>query len=130
MFPYSLFYVFYEQYLTIWSDAGRALGICLAAVFAVVTLLTGVNLFSAAVTLVVVLLTLVNIAGAMYILGISLNAISLVNLVMAVGISIEFCSHLVAAFCDCGDDGGGATDDRENGGKSKRRANLVRYLPV
>lgn len=30
--------------------------------------------------------------------SISLNAISLVNLVMAVGISVEFCSHMVHTF--------------------------------
>merc|ERR1712227_167665 len=29
---------------------------------------------------------------------ITLNAVSLVNLVMAVGISVEFCSHLIRAF--------------------------------
>ncbi len=98
MFPYSFFYVFYEQYLTIWVDAGTALGCALAAVFVVVVVFTGADLFSAAVMLLIVLLTLVNISGSMYWLGISLNAISLVNLVMSVGISIEFSAHLVAAF--------------------------------
>lgn len=34
----------------------------------------------------------------MYFWNISLNAVSLVNLVMAVGISVEFCSHLVHSF--------------------------------
>lgn len=34
----------------------------------------------------------------MYYWDISLNAVSLVNLVMAVGISVEFCSHLVHSF--------------------------------
>lgn len=34
----------------------------------------------------------------MYYWNISLNAVSLVNLVMAVGISVEFCSHMVHCF--------------------------------
>lgn len=34
----------------------------------------------------------------MYMWNISLNAVSLVNLVMAVGIAVEFCSHLVHCF--------------------------------
>lgn len=34
----------------------------------------------------------------MYYWNISLNAVSLVNLVMAVGISVEFCSHMVHSF--------------------------------
>jgi Niemann-Pick C1 protein len=33
--------------------------------------------------------------------GISLNAISLVNLVMTIGISVEFCSHLTEAYSVC-----------------------------
>ncbi|CAH1247347.1 NPC1 [Branchiostoma lanceolatum] len=36
--------------------------------------------------------------GVMYLWGISLNAVSLVNLTMAMGISVEFCSHVVRAF--------------------------------
>merc|ERR1712173_550108 len=36
--------------------------------------------------------------GLMYWWDITLNAVSLVNLVMAVGISVEFCSHLIRAF--------------------------------
>merc|ERR1719427_2286954 len=40
----------------------------------------------------------VNLMGWMYLWGISFNAVSLVNLVMSVGISVEFCSHVVRAF--------------------------------
>ena len=34
----------------------------------------------------------------MYLLNIELNAVSLVNLVMAVGISVEFCAHTAREF--------------------------------
>lgn len=40
----------------------------------------------------------VNLIGMMYWWSISLNAISLVNLVMASGISVEFCSHIIRDF--------------------------------
>lgn len=36
--------------------------------------------------------------GVMAILNIQLNAVSVVNLVMAVGISVEFCVHMTHAF--------------------------------
>merc|ERR1712014_57316 len=39
-----------------------------------------------------------NLGGLMYWWQITLNAVSLVNLVMAVGISVEFCSHMTRAF--------------------------------
>ena len=35
----------------------------------------------------------------MYLWDIELNAVSLVNLVMAVGISVEFVAHIMRAFC-------------------------------
>jgi Niemann-Pick C1 protein len=37
----------------------------------------------------------------MYWWNIQLNAVSLVNLVMAVGISVEFCSHITRSFAVC-----------------------------
>jgi len=123
VFPYSIFYVFYEQYLTVWEDAGIALGVCLLAVFGVVLILTGVNLFAAGVTFLVVLLTAINITGSMVYLGISLNAISIVNLVMTIGISVEFCSHLVAAFVDSGSsqEGDRNKEDKETPSSSMSR---------
>lgn len=41
IFPYSIFYVFYEQYLTIWVDALVGLGLSLGAVFLVTFIITG-----------------------------------------------------------------------------------------
>lgn len=40
-FPYSIFYVFYEQYLTIWYDTLFSLSLSLLAIFVVTFLLTG-----------------------------------------------------------------------------------------
>lgn len=47
VFPYSIFYVYYEQYLTIWVDALVGLGSSLVAVFVVTFIITGesLNLF-------------------------------------------------------------------------------------
>ena len=39
--------------------------------------------------------------GLMYHWNINLNALSLLNLVMASGISVEFCSHIIRAFALC-----------------------------
>lgn len=98
VFPYSIFYVFFEQYLSIWSDALSSLGYSLLVVFIATFILTGFNLFSSCVIILIVLMILVNMAGLMYIWSISLNAVSLVNLVMAVGIAVEFCGHIVYNF--------------------------------
>ena len=41
------------------------------------------------------------VGGLMYHWNINLNALSLLNLVMASGISVEFCSHIIRAFALC-----------------------------
>lgn len=98
VFPYSVFYVFYEQYLTTWSDTLFSLGVSLAAIFGVTFILMGLDIFSSIVVIITITMIVVNIGGLMYWWHITLNAVSLVNLVMAVGISVEFCSHLVHSF--------------------------------
>lgn len=98
VFPYSVFYVFYEQYLTIWPDTLKSIGISLVAIFVVTFLLMGFDIFSSVVVLITITMIVVNLGGLMYFWHITLNAVSLVNLVMAVGIAVEFCSHLVHSF--------------------------------
>ncbi|XP_071766955.2 NPC intracellular cholesterol transporter 1 isoform X1 [Centroberyx gerrardi] len=98
VFPYSVFYVFYEQYLTIAYDTALNLSASLAAIFVVSTVLLGFELWSAVLVSITIAMILVNMFGVMWLWGISLNAVSLVNLVMSCGISVEFCSHIVRAF--------------------------------
>lgn len=82
VFPYSVFYVFYEQYLTMWPDTLQSLGISLLAIFVVTFLLMGLDIFSSLVVLITITMIVVNIGGLMYWWHITLNAVSLVNLVM------------------------------------------------
>lgn len=98
VFPYSVFYVFYEQYLTMWPDTLQSMGISVLAIFIVTFLLMGFDIHSSVVVVITITMIVINIGGLMYFWDISLNAVSLVNLVMAVGISVEFCSHLVHSF--------------------------------
>lgn len=81
-FPRSIFYVFYEQYLTIARDTAFNLGVSLAAILAVSTVLLGFEVWSAVLVSVTIAMILVNMFGVMWLWSISLNAISLVNLVM------------------------------------------------
>ncbi|XP_067620860.1 NPC intracellular cholesterol transporter 1 isoform X2 [Eurosta solidaginis] len=98
VFPYSVFYVFYEQYLTMWSDTLQSMGISVMAIFIVTFVLMGFDIHSSLVVVITITMIVINLGGIMYYWNISLNAVSLVNLVMAAGISVEFCSHLVHSF--------------------------------
>ncbi|KAH7523402.1 hypothetical protein FEM48_Zijuj06G0007300 [Ziziphus jujuba var. spinosa] len=97
VFPYSVFYMFFEQYLDIWKTALINLSIAIGAVFVVCLIIT-CSLWSSAIILLVLAMIVVDLMGVMAILEIQLNAISVVNLVMSVGIAVEFCVHITHAF--------------------------------
>ncbi|KAF9468969.1 patched family-domain-containing protein [Collybia nuda] len=101
VFPYSLFYVFFDQYAHIVATTQEVLGLGLASVLIVTALLLGSWRTSTIVTGVVAL-TVVTVMGIMPLWGISLNAISLVNLVISLGIAVEFCAHIARAFMSAG----------------------------
>ncbi|OXB56393.1 hypothetical protein ASZ78_004926 [Callipepla squamata] len=94
----GVFYVFYEQYLTIVDDAIFNLCISLGSIFLVTAVLLGFEVWAAVVVTVTIAMIIVNMFGVMWLWGISLNAVSLVNLVMSCGIAVEFCSHVTRAF--------------------------------
>ena len=66
VFPYSIFYVFYEQYLTMWEDTLKSLGISLLAIFVVTFFMLGLDLVSSIISLIVIFMILVNLGGMMY----------------------------------------------------------------
>ncbi|XP_058050619.1 NPC1-like intracellular cholesterol transporter 1 [Ahaetulla prasina] len=98
VFPYTITYVFYEQYLTITTVGLINLALCLVPTFAVCYILLGLDLRSAFINLLTIIMIIVDTVGAMNLWGISYNAVSLINLVTAVGISVEFVSHITLSF--------------------------------
>uniref|UniRef100_A0A8C5WR56 NPC1 like intracellular cholesterol transporter 1 n=1 Tax=Laticauda laticaudata TaxID=8630 RepID=A0A8C5WR56_LATLA len=98
VFPYTITYVFYEQYLTITTVGLINLALCLVPTFAVCYILLGLDLRSASINLFTIIMIIVDTVGAMNLWGISYNAVSLINLVTAVGISVEFVSHITLSF--------------------------------
>lgn len=97
VFPYSKFYIFFDQYVTIVRLTATLLGSALAIIFVLSSILLG-SVRTALVVTVTVVMTVVDIMGTMSLAGVSLNAVSLVNLVICVGIGVEFCAHIARAF--------------------------------
>jgi len=97
VFPYSKFYIFFDQYVSIVQLTGTLLGSAVAIIFVLTSAILG-SVATGAVITTTVVMTVVDIIGTMALAGVSLNAVSLVNLVICVGIAVEFCAHIARAF--------------------------------
>lgn len=98
VFPYTVTNVFYEQYLTIVSEGLFNISLCLLPTFVVCCLLLGLDLRSGLLNLLTIIMITVDTVGVMTLWSIDFNAVALINLVTAVGISVEFVSHITRAF--------------------------------
>uniref|UniRef100_A0A1I7SM66 SSD domain-containing protein n=2 Tax=Bursaphelenchus xylophilus TaxID=6326 RepID=A0A1I7SM66_BURXY len=98
VFPYSFHYVFYEQYETIVKAAIFQLICSAVSIFIVAAILCDMDPWSAMIITITVVMSLINQLAMMYFLNIDFNAISVVNLIMSVGISLEYSAHTVRAF--------------------------------
>ncbi|XP_017582138.1 PREDICTED: Niemann-Pick C1-like protein 1, partial [Corvus brachyrhynchos] len=98
VFPYTVTYVYYEQYLTVVYEGLVMLALCLVPTFAVSFLLLGMELHSSLATLLTIAMVLLDTVGCMALWSVPYNAVALINLVAAVGISVEFVSHITCAF--------------------------------
>ncbi|KAH7459687.1 NPC intracellular cholesterol transporter 1 [Phytophthora ramorum] len=94
---YSLTYVYFEQYLTIIHDAYELIGLSLAAIFVITTLYLGNVFYSLTIALTATNIVVL-VLGLMQPLDIMLNGLSIVNLIIAAGIAVEFSGHYVRFF--------------------------------
>ncbi|SCU78188.1 LAME_0A03620g1_1 [Lachancea meyersii CBS 8951] len=97
IFAYSPFYVFFEQYRTLIPLAIKLLGFSAFCVYLISWLFLG-SATSAALLVLTVVMILIDLGALMFFLNITLNAVSLVNLIICVGIAVEFCVHIVRGF--------------------------------
>ncbi|GMM34920.1 sphingolipid transporter [Saccharomycopsis crataegensis] len=97
IFAYSPFYIFFIQYESIVSLTFSLLTLAIGVIFLTSSFLLG-SFRTASLLCITVISILVNVGGVMAIWGVSLNAVSLVNLVIIVGLAVEFCAHIARAF--------------------------------
>ncbi|XP_034547453.1 NPC1-like intracellular cholesterol transporter 1 [Notolabrus celidotus] len=98
VFPYTVTNVFYEQYLTIVPEGLFNISLCLLPTFVVCCLLLGLDLRSGLLNLITIVMIVIDTVGVMTLWSIDYNAVALINLVTAVGISVEFVSHMTRSF--------------------------------
>jgi Niemann-Pick C1 protein len=107
VWAYSITYVYFDQYLTIVNDTYKFVGLSLAAIFVVHAIYFGSVLYPLLIALCAANIV-VQVMGLMEPNDILLNGLSVVNLIIAAGISVEFCGHYIRMFaksrCTSGDD--------------------------
>ena len=97
VFPYSIVYVYFQQYLDIQRVAALNVGLAFAAIF-VLSLLLLRCVWIAALQTATIAMIVGDLLGGMAAWGVDLNALSVLNVIMCVGISVEFCIHISTRF--------------------------------
>lgn len=97
VFPFSPFYVFFVQYQSIVSLTVKLLILAFIFIWVISVLLLG-SVQAATVLIATVIMIIINIGGVLSLWSISLNAVSLVNLVICVGLAVEFTIHITRAY--------------------------------
>lgn len=95
--PISRVFIFYEQYAIVARETTRNLIIAALAVLIV----TSLFLVDCTVTIVVVanfVALVLELFGLMYVWEVSLNGVSMITLVMAIGFAVDYSAHVAHAF--------------------------------
>lgn len=97
VWAYSITYVYFDQYLTIVRDTYMLVGLALFAIFVIHAVYFGSLVYPLLVALCAANIV-VQVMGFMEPNDILLNGLSVVNLIIAAGISVEFCGHYIRMF--------------------------------
>jgi len=97
-YAYSVFMIYFEEYLVLKPETLELLGLALAGVFVVLVFFTGMSILSSLISAFCILEVVVGIAGSMGYWNIAFNPLSAVNLIMSVGLTVEFVAHFVRSF--------------------------------
>lgn len=103
VYPYSLYYIFFDQYGVVKGITVQNYILALLFLFCFVSCLY--SAFTSIILVFIVLLISSNLWSLMWLqnfifpgLKIEFNAVLVVNLIIAIGFSVEFCIHLIVRF--------------------------------
>jgi len=97
-YPYMFMYLYYEQYAIIQREAILNLGLALVAV-CIICLVVLANVGATCLVMLCVLLVDIDILGLMWLWGLTIDSVAIINLVLAVGLAVDYSAHVAHAFC-------------------------------
>jgi len=96
-YAYTSAFVFFEQFAVIVVEAFTNLGLSALACFFLV-LLTVSSIRAALMVLLCVVMVDVDILGLMWLWGLTIDSVTLINLVLAIGLVVDYSAHVAHAF--------------------------------
>jgi len=96
-FPYMFAYIFYEQYAIIRKETFTNLSLALVAVLVITTILIA-SFHASFMVIINIILVDIDILGLMNMWDLTIDSVSIINLVLAVGLSVDYSSHVAHAF--------------------------------
>ncbi|XP_078668839.1 patched domain-containing protein 3-like [Branchiostoma floridae x Branchiostoma belcheri] len=100
-------FIFYDQYIAILPNTLQNLGIATATMFVVALVLVPHPVCSVWVTLSIASIC-AGVVGYMTFWDVNLDAISMINIIMCIGFSVDFSAHITYAFVSCKEDSSNA----------------------
>ncbi|XP_061183378.1 patched domain-containing protein 3-like [Saccostrea echinata] len=97
VFAYTPAFIFYEQYVEIFPATMQTLGIAVGVMMVVTTIFMP-NLFLVVMVTVTLVIILLGIVGFMPFLDLTLSSITMIDLIMTVGFSVDFSAHICHAY--------------------------------
>jgi hypothetical protein len=99
IFAYSSAWLNYEQYKAIEQEAIRNISSTMAVMVVIIAFLL-VNPKAVSVTCFCLCLIIVNIIGYMHFWGLALDSVTIIMLVIALGLSVDYAAHIGRAFME------------------------------
>jgi len=96
-YPFMFVYIFYEQFAIIRKEAFTNLALALVAVFIITSVIIA-SVHASAMVIVCVVLVDIDILGLMHMWGLTIDSVTIINLVLAVGLAVDYSAHVAHAF--------------------------------
>jgi Niemann-Pick C1 protein len=95
--PYSFTWLFTEQYSIVRQEAYSNIILAVVAVF-IITIFFLNHVWCALLVTINVAMVLVDVVALMWMWEVSINSVSIINLVLAIGLAVDYSAHVAHAF--------------------------------
>eukprot|EP00297_Palpitomonas_bilix_P001640 CAMPEP_0113876152 /NCGR_PEP_ID=MMETSP0780_2-20120614/5331_1 /TAXON_ID=652834 /ORGANISM="Palpitomonas bilix" /LENGTH=1021 /DNA_ID=CAMNT_0000862205 /DNA_START=52 /DNA_END=3117 /DNA_ORIENTATION=+ /assembly_acc=CAM_ASM_000599 len=96
-YPYNFEFLYFEQYAVIEHEAIVNVVLAISAVALISFVMIG-NLIGALYVVLCIVMIDIDLLGLMWFTGVTINSVSVVNIVLAIGLAVDYCAHIAHSF--------------------------------